>query len=61
MDRGVKSIIAELWAASGVVAHFSVLDGIQTKLFQDQQGMLPALDAELALPPNLPPIARPCS
>lgn len=49
-----NQIIAELWAASGVVAHFSILDGIQTKLFQDQLGMLPALDAELALPPNPP-------
>ncbi len=49
-----NQIIAELWAASGVVAHFTILDGIETKLFQDQQGMLPALDAELTLPPNPP-------
>jgi hypothetical protein len=49
-----NQIIAELWAASGVVAHFTVLDGIETKLFQDQQGMLPALDSELTLPPNPP-------
>ena len=49
-----NQIIAELWAASGVVAHFTILDGIETKLFQDQQGSLPALDAELALPPNPP-------
>jgi hypothetical protein len=49
-----NQIIAELWAASGVVAHFTILDGIETKLFQDQQGTLPALDAELTLPPNPP-------
>ena len=49
-----NQIIAELWAASGVVAHFTILEGIETKLFQDKQGTLPALDAELALPPNPP-------
>ena len=49
-----NQIIAELWAASGVVAHFTILDGIETKVFQDKQGTLPALDAELALPPNPP-------
>jgi hypothetical protein len=49
-----NEIIAELWAASGVVAHFTILDGIETKLFQDQQGTLPALDSELTLPPNPP-------
>jgi hypothetical protein len=49
-----NQIIAELWAASGVVAHFTILDGIEIKLFQDNQGMLPALDAELTLPPTPP-------
>jgi FG-GAP-like repeat len=49
-----NQIIAELWAAAGVVAHFTALDTIQTKLFQDQQGTLPALDAALKLPPNVP-------
>ena len=49
-----NQIIAELWAASGVVAHFTILDAIETKLFQDQQGTLPALDTELTLPPNPP-------
>ena len=49
-----NQIIAELWAASGVVAHFTILDAIETKLFQDKQGTLPALDAELTLPPNPP-------
>ena len=49
-----NQIIAELWAASGVVAHFSILDGIETKLFQDQQGSLPALDRDLTLPPDPP-------
>jgi hypothetical protein len=49
-----NQLIAELWAASGVVAHFSILDTLETKLFQDQQSSLPALDAELALPPNPP-------
>ena len=49
-----NQIIAELWAASGVVAHFTILEGIETKLFQDKQGTLPALDAELTLPPNPP-------
>jgi hypothetical protein len=49
-----NQIIAELWAASGVVAHFTILDNIETKLFQDQQGIFPALDAELTLPANPP-------
>jgi hypothetical protein len=49
-----NQIIAELWAAAGVVAYFTALDTIQTKLFQDQQGTLPALDAALKLPPNVP-------
>ena len=49
-----NQIIAELWAASGVVAHFTITDGIETKLFQDKQGTLPALDRELTLPPNPP-------
>jgi hypothetical protein len=49
-----NQIIAELWGAGGVVAHFTALDTIQTKLFQDQQGSLPALDAALKLPPDVP-------
>jgi FG-GAP-like repeat len=49
-----NQIIAELWAAAGVVAHFTILDGIETKLFQDRQGTLPALDRELTLPANPP-------
>ena len=49
-----NQIIAELWAAAGAVGYFTTLDGIQTKLFQDQQGTLPALDAALKLPPNPP-------
>ncbi|MGI8558960.1 MAG: FG-GAP repeat domain-containing protein [Solirubrobacteraceae bacterium] len=49
-----NQIIGELWAAAGVVAHFSILDHIETKLFQDQQGMLPALAADLTLPHDPP-------
>ena len=49
-----NQIIAELWAAAGVVAHFSILDNTLTKLFQDQQGILPALDSALKLPPRNP-------
>jgi hypothetical protein len=47
-----NQIIAELWAAAGSVAHFSTLDTIQTKLFQDQQGTFPAIDGALKLPPQ---------
>ena len=49
-----NQIIGKLWAASGVVAHFTILDAIETKLFQDKQGALPALDRELTLPPDPP-------
>jgi hypothetical protein len=52
--RVSNQIIAELWAAAGAVAHFSGVDTIQTKLFQDQQGTMPALDAALKLPPQVP-------
>ena len=49
-----NQIVAELYAAAGVVAHFTSLDTILTKLYQDQQGTLPALDAELKLPVDAP-------
>ena len=49
-----NQIVAELWAAAGVTAHFSIVDDTLTKLFQDQQGILPALDAELKLPASDP-------
>jgi hypothetical protein len=47
-------IIDELWAAAGATGYFSTLETIELKLFQDQQGVLPALDAVLKVPPNPP-------
>jgi hypothetical protein len=49
-----NQIIAELWAAAAAVGYFTILETIELKLFQDQQGTLPALDAALKLPPNPP-------
>ena len=49
-----NQIIAELWAAAGVVGYYTILDNIETKLFQDQQGSIPALDAAFRLPPSPP-------
>ena len=37
-----NQIIAELWAAAGVVGYYTILDNIETMLFQDQQGSIPA-------------------
>lgn len=49
-----NQIIDELWAAAGATAYFSSLASIQLALFQDKNGTLPALDAALKLPPNVP-------
>jgi hypothetical protein len=49
-----NQIIDELWAATGVAAHFKILSDIETELFQDQQGSFPPLHEELKLPPNPP-------
>ena len=49
-----NQIIDELWAAAGATGYFTTLETIELKLFQDQQGTLPALDATLRLPSNPP-------
>jgi hypothetical protein len=49
-----NQIIGELWAAAGAVGYFTSLEATETKLFQDQQGTIPALDAAFKLPSNTP-------
>jgi len=47
--KAANQIIAELYWAEQVTDHFNTLDGIQSKLFVNQLGELPSLEADLRL------------